>query len=57
MVVAILSAGTFFGALLSAPGADSIGRRLSLLVSVGVFCIGGILQTCAMVLPMLMAGR
>lgn len=57
MVVAILSAGTFCGALLSAPGADSIGRRLSLLVSVGVFCIGGILQTCAMALSTLMAGR
>lgn len=57
LLVAILSAGTFFGALLSAPGADSIGRRLSLLVSTGVFCVGGVVQTCAHTLQTLMAGR
>ncbi len=57
IVVAILSAGTFFGALLSAPAADSIGRRMSLLVSCAVFSLGGVLQTVAQALPMILAGR
>jgi MFS family permease len=57
IIVAILSAGTVFGALLSAPAADSFGRRLSLLLAVAVFCLGGILQTCASDIPVLLAGR
>lgn len=58
IVVAILSAGTFTGSMLSAPLADSIlGRRFSMLVSSLVFCVGGILQTVAQELPMLLAGR
>jgi MFS family permease len=56
-IVAILSAGTAIGALLSAPIGDTIGRRLSLLVSVAVFCAGGILQVCASNIPMLLVGR
>lgn len=56
-IVAILSAGTALGALLAAPSGDSIGRRLSLLVSVAVFCVGGILQVCAYNIPMLLVGR
>ncbi|KAM0288030.1 hypothetical protein ACHAQH_000098 [Verticillium albo-atrum] len=57
IIVAILSAGTALGALLSAPAADSIGRRLSLLVSVGVFSFGGIFQVCAHNIAMLLVGR
>ncbi|KAL2113952.1 hypothetical protein VUR80DRAFT_1530 [Thermomyces stellatus] len=58
IVVAILSAGTFTGSVLSAPIADSIlGRRYSMLASSLVFCVGGILQTVAEDLPMLLAGR
>ncbi|SPO02224.1 probable RCO3 - probable glucose transporter [Cephalotrichum gorgonifer] len=58
IVVAILSAGTFTGSIASAPVADSfLGRRFSLLASCIVFCLGGILQTVATALPMLMAGR
>ena len=56
-VVAILSAGTFFGALIAAPIGDKMGRRVSLLVAVGVFAIGVLLQTCAMGLQLLIAGR
>ncbi|TGO30646.1 hypothetical protein BPAE_0004g01040 [Botrytis paeoniae] len=56
-IVAILSAGTFFGALLAAPMGDQIGRRISLIISVGIFCIGVALQTAAMQIPMLIAGR
>lgn len=57
LIVAILSAGTFVGALLAAPFADWIGRRLSLILSVGVFCFGVIFQVCAAGIPMLLAGR
>lgn len=57
IIVAILSAGTALGALLGAPCADSMGRRLSLLVSVAVFCFGGIFQVCATNIPMLLVGR
>lgn len=56
-VVAILSAGTFFGALFAAPLGDYIGRRKSLIIAVGIFCVGVALQTAAMHLPMLIAGR
>jgi len=57
MVVAMLSAGTVLGALLSAPLGDRYGRRRSLIGAVLVFCVGGILQVCATDIPMLVAGR
>jgi predicted MFS family arabinose efflux permease len=56
-VVSMLSAGTFFGALIAAPIGDRLGRRVSLLVAVGIFAIGVLLQTCAMDLQLLIAGR
>lgn len=57
LIVAILSAGTVFGALASSPGADLIGRRLSLLVAIGVFSFGAIFQVCADSIPILVVGR
>jgi predicted MFS family arabinose efflux permease len=56
-VVSMLSAGTFFGSLLAAPIGDRLGRRLSLIIAVGVFAFGVLLQTCAMELRLLVAGR
>ena len=56
-IVSILSAGTFFGALLSAPIADMIGRRLAMIFNTGVFTFGVILQTAATAIPMFVAGR
>lgn len=56
-IVSILSAGTFFGALSFAPLADSIGRRLGLIVSTFVFTFGVILQTAATAIPLFVAGR
>ncbi|KAI0126901.1 glucose transporter rco-3 [Xylariales sp. AK1849] len=56
-IVAILSAGTALGALLAAPAADSIGRRISLLLSIGIFCFGVVFQVCAAAIPMLLVGR
>lgn len=56
-IVSILSAGTFFGALLAAPIADRIGRRKSLMVAIVVFSFGVALQTAAMSIRLFAAGR
>lgn len=45
LVTSILSAGTFFGALLGAPIADSLGRRGGVFVATLVFSTGVALQT------------
>jgi MFS transporter, SP family, sugar:H+ symporter len=58
LIVSILSAGTFFGALFAAPFADFIGRRFGLMVAAGiVFNLGVILQTAATDRPIFIAGR
>ncbi|KAL2158028.1 hypothetical protein VTH06DRAFT_4838 [Thermothelomyces fergusii] len=57
LIVAMLSAGTATGALLSAPMGDRWGRRLSLIVAIGVFCAGAIIQVCAYNVAMLVVGR
>ncbi|KAH6669344.1 MFS sugar transporter-like protein [Halenospora varia] len=56
-IVAILSAGTFFGALMAAPLGDRLGRRLSLIIAVAIFSFGVLLQTIAMAIPLLISGR
>jgi sugar porter (SP) family MFS transporter len=57
LIVSILSAGTFFGALTAAPTADFLGRRLGLVASNVIFCVGVILQTAATDIPLFVAGR
>ncbi|KAL7926302.1 general substrate transporter [Trichoderma austrokoningii] len=57
IIVAILSVGTAIGALLAAPAGDMLGRRRSMLLAVGIFCIGAICQVCAEALPALLVGR
>lgn len=58
LIVSILSAGTFFGALLAAPFADILGRRIGLMAAAGiVFNLGVILQTASTAQPMFIAGR
>jgi len=44
LVVSILSAGTFFGALLSFPMGDIVGRKWGIISSCLVFCLGVGLQ-------------
>jgi MFS transporter, SP family, sugar:H+ symporter len=56
-IVSILSAGTFFGALLSAPLADILGRRWAMIFNTGVFTVGVILQVVATHIPLFVAGR
>ena len=56
-IVSLLSAGTFFGALLSAPMGDITGRRMGLILSSFVFIFGVILQTAATAIPLFVTGR
>lgn len=56
-IVSILSAGTFFGALFSAPVADYLGRRMGMIFNCVVFTFGCVLQTAATAIPLFVAGR
>lgn len=57
LIVSILSAGTFFGALAAAPMGDLVGRRIGMILSALVFVFGVILQTIATAIPLFTAGR
>jgi MFS family permease len=57
LIVSILSAGTFFGALTAAPTADYTGRRIALMITLVVFCFGVVLQTISSSIPLFVAGR
>ncbi|KAI9840555.1 MAG: High-affinity glucose transporter rgt2 [Sclerophora amabilis] len=57
LIVSILSAGTFFGALTASPVGDMLGRRWGLIASCVVFTFGVILQTIATAIPLFVAGR
>jgi MFS family permease len=57
LIVSILSAGTFVGALCASPMGDHVGRRWGLIASNFVFVFGVILQTIATAIPLFTAGR
>lgn len=58
LIVSILSAGTFFGALIAGDFADWIGRRSTVIVGCGIFTIGVILQTASSTgLGLIVSGR
>ncbi|KAH7134292.1 general substrate transporter [Dactylonectria macrodidyma] len=57
LIVSILSVGTFFGALLAAPLADRLGRRLSLCIGNVIFVAGVTVQTASTTIPTFTAGR
>lgn len=57
LITSILSAGTFFGALVAGDLADFIGRRVTIIVGCIVFIIGVVLQTASSMLGLLVAGR
>ena len=57
LVVSILSAGTFFGALLGYPAGDFLGRRWGLILACLIFSIGVAFQVGATGLPLFIVGR
>ncbi|KAI0840059.1 general substrate transporter [Hypoxylon sp. FL0890] len=57
LITSILSAGTFFGALMAGDIADWIGRRTTIIGGCIVFLIGVALQTASAGLALIVAGR
>jgi hypothetical protein len=57
LITSILSAGTFFGAIVAGDIADWIGRRTTVIVGCGIFLVGVIMQTASAGLNLLVAGR
>jgi MFS family permease len=56
-VVSVFTGGAFCGAAVAGILADRIGRRLTIMIGAIIFCLGGALQTGAMALSYLYAGR
>ncbi|CAO3569006.1 unnamed protein product [Mortierella alpina] len=57
LIVSILSAGTFCGALIAGDLADFFGRRFTIIFGCVVFIVGVILQTASAGLTLLVVGR
>jgi SP family sugar:H+ symporter-like MFS transporter len=57
LIVSILSAGTFFGALLAGDFADWFGRRTTIIGSCFIFLAGVIMQVASTGFKLLVAGR
>lgn len=55
--MSILSAGTFFGALIAGSFADWIGRRSTIILGCGVFSVGVALQVASTSVALLVPGR
>jgi MFS transporter, SP family, sugar:H+ symporter len=57
LITSILSAGTFFGALIAGDLADWFGRRTTIIIGCVIFIIGVSLQAASSALGLLVAGR
>jgi len=57
LIVSILSAGTFFGAIIAGDLADFTGRRTTIIMGCFIFIIGVILQTASTTYKLLVPGR
>ena len=57
LTTSILSAGTFFGAIIAGDVADFIGRRMTIIAGCLVFCVGCILETASTGVGVMAAGR
>lgn len=57
LIVSILSAGTFFGAIISGDAADFIGRRTTIILGCLIFIVGCVLQTASTSLALMVPGR
>ena len=57
LTTSILSAGTFFGAIVAGDVADHIGRRTTIILGCIIFCIGGIFETASTGIAVMCVGR
>lgn len=57
LIVAILSAGTFFGTLSSGAVSDWLGRKMTIIIGCLIYIAGVVLQTAASSVGLLSAGR
>jgi MFS family permease len=57
LITSILSAGTFFGAIIAGNVADFIGRKFRIIMDCTIFIVGIITQTASSSVGVLAAGR
>ncbi|KAE8342347.1 hypothetical protein BDV24DRAFT_130731 [Aspergillus arachidicola] len=57
LITSILSAGTFFGALIAGDLADWFGRRITIVSGCAIFIVGVVLQTASTTVALLVVGR
>jgi len=57
LIVSILSAGTFFGSILSGSIADWIGPRTTIISGCIIFCAGVVIEVASHTVPVLAVGR
>ncbi|KAF2430690.1 sugar transporter family protein [Tothia fuscella] len=57
LITSILSAGTFFGAIIAGDVADFIGRKFTIVAGCTIFCVGIAIQTASSSVGVLVAGR
>jgi MFS family permease len=57
LLVSVLMAGAFVGALYSGPLADYVGRKRSIVLGTAVYILGSIVQTAADGVGMMITGR
>lgn len=57
LIVSILSAGTFIGAVVAGDVADIVGRRTTIIAGCLIFSVGVVLQVAATFYNLLVAGR
>lgn len=57
LLVSILSAGTFFGALIAGSLADRFGRRTTIIAGCAIFMVGVVLEIAAAMVPLMVVGR
>ncbi|SPO06333.1 related to sugar transport protein STP1 [Cephalotrichum gorgonifer] len=56
-IVSVFTGGAFFGAFLAGPVGDKLGRKMTILIGAIIFLLGGSLQTGAMSINYMYAGR
>ena len=57
LIVSILSAGTFFGAVIAGDLSDWFGRRTTIITGCFVFAVGVVLQIASSTIALLAVGR